>query len=99
MISRIDITNRSLNILRYFNTVFINSKQDINYFEIVSEFKDIIVESKASVNELKLLEDILKTTNAGKFWFQIGNLKNRSDMNSLHIYTVFQLKEFFQITN
>lgn len=86
VISRIDITNKRLNILRYFDPIFVSSKQDINSFEIVSEFKDIIVEPETFINEFKLLEtninskayeDLRKITNAEKFWFEIGNLKNR----------------------
>ena len=43
-VSRIDITKKSLNMLRCFDPVFENTKQNINYLEMVSEFKDIIVE-------------------------------------------------------
>ena len=62
----IDITNKTLNILRYFDIIF------INYFEIVSEFKYIIADSETFVNELRLLESNKQSMKI-YFWVEIGN--------------------------
>lgn len=88
LITRIDIKNKKLNILKYLDLLFIVSYKDINYFELVSEFKDIITDPDAFIHEFKLLESkvndtnyehIFKISNAEDFWREIGTLKNRFD--------------------
>lgn len=42
LLSILDI-RKNRTILIYFNQVFVRSNQDVNYFEIISKFKDVII--------------------------------------------------------
>lgn len=44
ILSRINISDKRLNLLKYLDPAFIKSTEDINYFEIVSVFSDVIAE-------------------------------------------------------
>lgn len=42
ILSRIDISDKQLNCLKYFDPLFIKSNEEINYFEIISQLSYVI---------------------------------------------------------
>lgn len=85
ILSRINICDKRLSLLKVLDPVFIKSAEDINYFEIVSVFTDIITNPEDFVKEFKLLENrsndksyeaIFKISKPETFWYEIGHLKN-----------------------
>lgn len=78
--SRIDIYDKKLNALR-----FLRANEDINYFEIASEFADIVTDPEEFIYAFKLLESkinekscehIFTNLSSETFWYEVGKLKN-----------------------
>lgn len=85
ILSRININDKKLSTLSYLQPTFFTSNEDINYNDLISEFKNVISDPEAFISEYKLLESkcndkayqhIFKITNAEKFWYRVGSLKN-----------------------
>ncbi|XP_058983863.1 protein FAM200C-like isoform X1 [Musca domestica] len=96
ILSRININDKQLNVLRVLQPTFFTSNEDFNYIDLIYEFNYIISEPEAFISEFKLLESkvndksykhIFNIKNVEIFWHTIGSLKNAlNEPLYLHLY-------------
>lgn len=94
---RFDLNNKKLNYVKVLDPLYIKSSDDINYGDIVTEFKEIINNPEDFIYELKLLESksndksytkLFDITKVEEFWYKVGNLKN--NLNEYMYPNLFQ---------